>query len=65
MVRGKMTVADAPAIQLGATPSALLNKPPPSSPTFTPDAIPAATLSLYPGLGQAPNVLAYPVAWQW
>jgi len=25
---------------------------------FTPDALPAATLPLYPGLGQAPNMLA-------
>ena len=28
-------------------------------PIFTPDALPAATLPLYPGLGQAPNTLAY------
>jgi len=27
-------------------------------PTFTPDALPAATLTIYPGLGQAPNTLA-------
>jgi len=26
-------------------------------PNFTPDALPAATLPIYPGLGQAPNVL--------
>jgi len=33
--------------------------PPPSSPTFMPDALPVATPpSLYPGLGQAPNMLA-------
>jgi len=39
-------------------------------PFFTPDALPATTLPLYPGLGQAPNMLAclpsgmvaYPVA---
>jgi len=31
---------------------------PPSSPIFMPDAIPAATLPLYPGLGQAQNMLA-------
>jgi len=27
-------------------------------PIFTPDALPAATLPIYPGLGQAPNMLA-------
>jgi len=31
---------------------------PPSSPIFITDAIPAATLPLYPGLGQAQNMLA-------
>jgi len=34
-----------------STPSA------PSSPNFTPDALPATTLPIYPGLGQAPNML--------
>jgi len=43
---------------LGATPSWLSSNPPPSSPIFTPDALPAATLPIYPGLGQAPNMLA-------
>jgi len=37
--------------------------PPPPSLIFMPDALPAATLPIYPGLGQAPNMLAYPVAW--
>jgi len=32
--------------------------PPPSSPIFAPDALPAATLPIYPGLGQSPNMLA-------
>jgi len=32
--------------------------PLPSSPIFTPDALPAATLPHYPGLGQARNMLA-------
>jgi len=31
---------------------------PPSPPHFTPDSLPVATLPLYPGLGQAPNMLA-------
>jgi len=30
---------------------------PPTSPIFTLDGLPAATLPLYPGLGQAPNML--------
>jgi len=48
------------------------NQPPTSNIAhFTPDALPAATFPLYPGLGQTPNMLAciangahgYPVAW--
>jgi len=58
MVQGKITEADTPTIRMGATPSVLISDPPPSSPIFTPDALPAATLPLYPGLGQAPNMLA-------
>jgi len=58
MVQGKITEADTPTIQLGATPSGLISGSPPSSPIFTPDALPAATLLLYPGLEQAPNMLA-------
>jgi len=59
MVQGKMTKAATPTIQLGgATPSELIGDPPPSSPIFTLDALPAATLPLYPGLGQASNILA-------
>jgi len=58
MVQGKITEADTPTIQLGDTPSGLISGPPPSSPIFTPDALPAATLPLYPGMGQAPNMPA-------
>jgi len=58
MVQGKITEADTPTIRLGATPSVLISDPPPSSSIFTLDALPAATLPLYPGLGQAPNTLA-------
>jgi len=36
----------------------LISDPPPSSPILTPDALPAATLPVYPGLGQTPNMLA-------
>jgi len=49
---------------MGATPSGLLSDPPPSIPIFMLDALPATTLPLYAGLGQAPNMLiAYQVAW--
>jgi len=58
MVQGKITAADIPTIQLGATLSRLISNSPPSLPIFTLDALPAATLPLYPGLGQAPNMLA-------
>jgi len=58
MVQGEMSEADTPTNQLGTTPSGLINNPPPSSPNFSPDALPAATLPIYPGLGQAPNMLA-------
>ena len=38
-----------------------LDHPPP---IFTPDALPAATLPIYPGLGEAGIYwIAYPVAW--
>jgi len=57
-VQWKITEADTQTIQLGTTPSGLISNPPPSSPIFMPAALPAATLSLYPGLGQAPNILA-------
>jgi len=45
-------------IWLGATPSRLISDTPPSFPHFYADALPDATLSIYPGLGQAPNMLA-------
>ena len=50
--------ADTSTIRLGTTPSGLISDPPPSSPFFMPDALPASTLPIYPGLGQAPNMLA-------
>jgi len=49
-----------------ATPSGLISNPPPSiPPIFTPDALPAATLPIYPGLEQAQKYagLHTPVAW--
>jgi len=58
MVQAKITEADTPTIRLGASPSGLISNPPPTSPIFMPDALPAATLPFYLGLGQAPNMLA-------
>jgi len=58
MVQGKITEADTPTIRLRATPSRLISDPPPSPPLFfTPDVLPAATIPIYPGLRQAPNML--------
>jgi len=61
-VQGEISEAHTPTIQLGATPPGvpdwLISDPHPSSPTFTPDFIPAATLPIYPGLGRAPHMLA-------
>jgi len=54
------TEAETSTIRLHATlsgPSGLINDPPPSSLIFTPDALPVATVPIYPGLGQAPNIL--------
>jgi len=62
MVQGEISEADIPTVRLGATPSGLISDPPPSSPIFTPDALPAKTLPVYRGLGQA-CWLAYPVVW--
>jgi len=38
---------------VGVTPSGLISNPPPSIPILRPDALPTATLPIYPGLGQA------------
>ena len=54
MVQGKIAEADAPAIHLDATPIRTVGAPPPSSPIFTPDALPAATIPICSGLRQAP-----------
>jgi len=62
--------AEAPTVQVDATPFELRVSPPPQPPIFTPDALPAATLTICPGLGQAPIYaglhkwwFGYPVAW--
>jgi len=51
MVQGKITEVDTPTVQLGATRSELISESPPSPPPpiFMPDALPAATLAIYPG----------------
>jgi len=63
MVHGNITEADAPIIRLDATPSGLSVPPPPSSPIFTPIALSAATLTIYPGLGQARNNAGLHTQW--
>jgi len=44
-------------IRLDATPSGPSMPHLHHPPNFTPDVLPAATLPVYPGLGQAPNML--------
>jgi len=65
VVQGEITEAGTPTIRLGTTPSRLISSPLRSSlPIFTPDALPATTLPLYPGLGRHQICwLAYPVIW--
>jgi len=58
MAQREISEAGTHTIRLGATPSRLIRDPPPSSPIFTPDAFPAATIPIYTGLGKAPNMLA-------
>jgi len=57
MVQGEVSEADTPTLWLGASPSGLISDLLPYSPIFVPDALPATTLRIYPGLGPAPNVL--------
>jgi len=57
-VQGKISEADTSTIQLSATPSGLISDTPPSPPIFTLDVLPAAILASYPGLVQAPTMLA-------
>ena len=55
MVQGPKMEAEAPIVRVNATPSELTVPPPSSYPIFTPNALPAATLPIYPGLGQVRN----------
>jgi len=72
MVQGgdQITKADVLTVWLDATPSCLISALTSIIPTiFMPDALPATTLPIYPGLGQAPSMpacipsglVAYPV----
>jgi len=55
----KITQPDAPTIWMDCHPSRLIGVPISAIPTiFMPDALPGATLPIYPGFGQAPNMLA-------
>ena len=64
MVQRKITEADTPTIQLGATASGLISCPPLSSPIFMPDALPATILPVYPALYRHQICwLSYLVAW--
>ena len=57
-VQGAISKADTSTMRQGATPIGLINDPPPSPSIFTPDALHATTLPIYPGFGQAPNMPA-------
>jgi len=63
MVQGKTTEVDTPTVQLGSTLSELISEPPQSSPIFTPDALPATTLPIYPSLGQAQEYAGLHTPW--
>jgi len=67
MMLEKMTEAHTPTIQLGATPSGLISDPHPSSPSpiSTPDALPAATIPIFPWDRYEICWSAYLVAWLW
>ena len=54
---GKITEASMLTIRLDVTPSGPLKPHLHQPPSFMPDSLPAATLSIYPGMGQAPNML--------
>jgi len=55
----KITQADAPTFPMDCHPIQINWCPHLCHPTiFTPDALPDTTLPIYPGLGQAPNMLA-------
>jgi len=55
----KITQADAPTIWKDCHPSRLIGAPISAIPAiFMPNALPGTTFPIYPGLGQAPNMLA-------
>jgi len=63
MVQGKITGVDTPTVQLGATPSELSASHLHQPPIFTPDALPAATLPIYPGLEQGQEYAGLQTLW--
>jgi len=63
MEQGTIMEAEAPTVWVDATPSKLTVPPPPPTPIFTLNALPAATLSIYPGLEQAPNNVGLHSRW--
>ena len=62
MEQGNITEADAPTIYLGGHPIQTIGAPPSSSHVL-PNALSAATLSIYPGLEQAPNNAGLHTQW--
>jgi len=58
------TEEDTLTIRLGSTASELISDPHPSSSIFMSDSLPVTTLVIYPGLGQAPNMLACIMQWR-
>jgi len=58
MVQGKITEADTPTIRLGLQSIRTNQRPASVIRPFYADVLPAATLPIYPVLGQAPNMLA-------
>jgi len=58
-----ITEVDTPTVQLGATPSELSARHLHHPPIFTPDALPAATLPIYPGLGEGQEYAGLQTLW--
>ena len=59
----KIMEAEKPTVWVGATPPELTHPHHHNPPHFTPDALPVATLRIYPGLGQAPIYAGLHTRW--
>jgi len=57
MVQGKIMEANADSLDGPHSIRLISNQPSINPSIFMPDALPAATLPIYPGLGQTPNML--------